>query len=607
MKKRRKKGNCSIEGGHPETYNNRWNRSYYSSFLLLLLLSIPLLLSLSLLSVEAFVLCPHKNNNHNNNNNNHQYHHHYQDLQTQRHYYQSNSNSNSNSNNRPVNCRQQGRGRQRFPTSHSFVASLSSHNRRDFLSQGGIGTSSTVLYFWPGRNDNYNDRPLSRYVDTVDHNYTLAETSQDYIDLRDGQRLVCVGDVHGDLWALQDFLELAGVYDRSRDIWIGGDTIVVQCGDVLDRGMEELACYELLSKLSHQAPLSGVNGGGKVILLIGNHEAMNALGQFQYVYENIDVNDSSGNSYSNSEHEHKIGVAVDEELQTPNWRIQYANNSPCRWACYEPGGLLSVSLLSNMKVAVRVGKTVIVHAGLRPSHLKEYGGIEGMNQLYRDWITLGYNNNNKNDDIYTTDSDCYDCSNHNHQNQNYQDNPVRYNHRGKYKDPRQAYVDAEKRQNYYRESIPNFLKSGGSGSSIVGPIWMRDYSSPHDQPPTDPTGKVQTMIDETLLLLDCDRMVMGHTIQQQINSVLQEKAWRIDVGASRGCASGHPEVLEIIANNNNNENSDTVSILTKGGGIQGREVTKIPASERSHGVVMTTVTATTTAAAAERGGFFLNI
>jgi len=100
---------------------------------------------------------------------------------------------------------------------------------------------------------------------------------------------------------------------------------------------------------------------------------------------------------------------------------------------------------------------------------------------------------------------------------------------------------------------------------------------------------------------------MGHTIQQQINSVLQEKAWRIDVGASRGCASGHPEVLEIIANNNNNENSDTVSILTKGGGIQGREVTKIPASERSHGVVMTTVTATTTAAAAERGGFFLNI
>ena len=203
MKKRRKKENCSIEGGHPEPYNNRWNRSYYSSFLLLLLLSIPLLLSLSLLSVEAFVLCPHKihNQNHNINNNNHHYHHHYQDLQTQRHYYQSNSNSNSdsNSNNRPVNCRQQGRarGRQRFPTSHSFVASLSSHNRRDFLSQGGIGTSSTVLYFWPGRNDNYNDRPLSRYVDTVDHNYTLAETSQDYIDLRDGQRLVCVGDVHG--------------------------------------------------------------------------------------------------------------------------------------------------------------------------------------------------------------------------------------------------------------------------------------------------------------------------------------------------------------------------------------------------------------------------
>jgi len=632
MEKRRRKRNCIIEGYH-ETYN-RWNRNYYtnlfgnssvSSFLLLLLLQllfIPLLLSL--LSVEAFVFFPHKSHNHNNNYN-HQYHHQYQDLQTQRHYYQSNSNSNSN--NRPVNCRRQqqrGQGRQQqlFPTSHSF-ASLSSHNRRDFLSQGGIGTStSTVLYFWPGRNDNYNDRPLSRYVDTVDQNYTLAETSEDYIDLRDGQRLVCVGDVHGDLWALQDFLELAGVYDRSKDIWVGGDTIVVQCGDVLDRGMEELACYELLSKLSHQAPLSGVNGGGKVILLIGNHEAMNALGQFQYVYENDNLNDGSGSgsSSSNSEHEHKIGIAVDDELQTPNWRIQYANNSPCRWACYEPGGLLSISLLSNMKVAVRVGKTVCVHAGLRPSHLKDYGGIEGMNQLFRDWITLGYNNNkNNNNNTYTTDSDCYDCSDHNHQNQNYNDNPVRYNHRGKYKDPRQPYLDAEKRQNYYRESMPNFLKGGSSSSSIVGPIWMRDYSSPHDHQPNDPTGKIQTMIDETLLLLDCDRMVMGHTIQQQINSVLNDKAWRIDVGASRGCASGHPEVLEIIANNSNKNNDncdnidsiDTVSILTKGGGIQGRVVTKIPASERSvggsGGDIGMAATATTTAAAAESGGFFLNI
>jgi len=72
--------------------------------------------------------------------------------------------------------------------------------------------------------------------------------------------------------------------------------------------------------------------------------------------------------------------------------------------------------------------------------------------------------------------------------------------------------------------------------------------------------------------------------------------------------------VEIIKNNDNGDNIDsidTVSILTKGGGIQGRVVTKIPASERSvggsGGDIGMAATATTTAAAAESGGFFLNI
>lgn len=442
-------------------------------------------------------------------------------------------------NRRHVDCR-----RQRTPSSSSPSASASSSqhqlqlhiNRRDIFSQ--ITATTSQLHFWPGRNDNYNDRPLSRYVDYVHQNYTLAETTEDYIDLRDNQRLICVGDVHGDLWALQDFLEISGVYDRRLDQWIGGDTIVVQCGDVLDRGVEELACYELLAKLSQQA----LHTGGKVILLIGNHEAMNAMGLFQYAINDI-------------EHERVIGIAVDEELDTPNWRIQYAKNQPSRWACYEPGGLLASSLLANMKVAIRVGRTVCVHAGLRPSHLKDNGGIEGMNKQFRDWITLANDGE-------------YDNNNYNIMNN---ENPVHYNHRGQYVDPnRQPFIDAEKRQTYYIESIPKFLKGG---PAAVGPIWMREYSTPHDQPPKDENGSTTRMIDETLCLLDCDRMVMGHTIQHKINCVLNGKAWRIDVGASRGCIGGTPEVLEVIHKTAGTAiDQDQVSILTSKG--------RIPAHER---------------------------
>lgn len=405
-------------------------------------------------------------------------------------------------------------------------------------------STSTSLYFFFKKNDegrSNGDFPLARYVD-VSANYTLAPTPEDYIDLHDGQRLVCVGDVHGDLRALQQFLETAQVYDTTTDSWCGGDTILVQCGDVLDRGVEELACYQLLSKLSQQA----VKQKGKVILLVGNHEAMNAMGLFQYAYSDI-------------EHERTIGVAVDATIggAQNKWRTQYVGNQPARWASYEPGGLLAHSLMRNMKVAIRVGRTVCVHAGLKPSHLKDHGGIEGMNAAFREWISLG-------DDICEGDH-CDAQEGIIHKN-----NPVIYNHHGQYPadTPRQPWIEAETRQTYYINSIPKFLAAGAGAS---GPIWMRDYSSPHDVPPTDPDGKIQDQLDETLTLLDADRMVMGHSIQQRINCALDGKAWRIDIGASRGCINGTPEVLEVVCRMGSSGDdgdggvaeTDEVSVLTK--------------------------------------------
>lgn len=47
-----------------------------------------------------------------------------------------------------------------------------------------------------------------------------------------------VGDVHGDLQKVLSCLEMAGVLaeDDGHIKWVGGDTTVVQLGDVLDRG-----------------------------------------------------------------------------------------------------------------------------------------------------------------------------------------------------------------------------------------------------------------------------------------------------------------------------------------------------------------------------------
>ena len=47
-----------------------------------------------------------------------------------------------------------------------------------------------------------------------------------------------VGDIHGDLQKALACLEMAGVLaeDEGHIRWVGGDTTVVQLGDVLDRG-----------------------------------------------------------------------------------------------------------------------------------------------------------------------------------------------------------------------------------------------------------------------------------------------------------------------------------------------------------------------------------
>lgn len=349
--------------------------------------------------------------------------------------------------------------------------------------------------------------------------YTLARTRDDYIHLHQNQRLVCIGDVHGDLTALKDFLELARVYDRQSDSWVGQDTILVQCGDILDRGSQELECYSLLSRLSRQAP---ENGGGKVVLLVGNHEVLNAMGLFQYAMDDL-------------EYEAKVAPKVDRKLGTPRWRKQYVQNQPARWASYEPGGLLAASLMANMKVAVQVGRTVCVHAGLRSSHLKEFGGIPGMNKAYREWIVSAGGPEN-----------------------------VDYNNYGSYSNPSQARAEAEKRQTHYINTIPKFLAGGISSDS---PIWMRDYSSPRDSAPKNPHA--QLMIDEALAVVDADRLVMGHTIQRQINGALDGKAWRVDVGASRGCLAGTPEVLEVTRDPATGR--ELVSILTKDGSLKAEE------------------------------------
>lgn len=56
------------------------------------------------------------------------------------------------------------------------------------------------------------------------------------------RRRPAVGDLHGDMPKALRCLKLAGVIDVVNDeaVWTGGNTVVVQLGDVLDRGDAEI-------------------------------------------------------------------------------------------------------------------------------------------------------------------------------------------------------------------------------------------------------------------------------------------------------------------------------------------------------------------------------
>jgi hypothetical protein len=93
-----------------------------------------------------------------------------------------------------------------------------------------------------------------------------------------GNRVVAIGDLHADPEAAQTTLRIAGLMDEQGH-WTGGTSVLIQTGDVTDKGPSSSGVAKLLSRLQLEAPKSG----GKVIGVLGNHEMMNWTGDWRGV------------------------------------------------------------------------------------------------------------------------------------------------------------------------------------------------------------------------------------------------------------------------------------------------------------------------------------
>jgi hypothetical protein len=176
------------------------------------------------------------------------------------------------------------------------------------------------------------------------------------------KRIVAFGDVHGDLEVTRSALRLAGAID-SDDRWIGGELIVVQTGDQLDRGNDEQAILDLFEKLRVEAAAAG----GAYYALLGNHELMNVRGDLRYVTEGgfADFED-----------------AVKYEVDDP--RLEgFEPHQRARMAALLPGGPYA-RLLAQRNVILVLGDNVFVHGGVLPSHVAY--GIDRINSEAKDWL-----------------------------------------------------------------------------------------------------------------------------------------------------------------------------------------------------------------------------
>jgi len=176
------------------------------------------------------------------------------------------------------------------------------------------------------------------------------------------ERIVAIGDLHGDVAATRTALRLAGAID-DKDHWSGGRLVVVQTGDQLDRGDDEPDILDLLERLASEA--SAV--GGALYALNGNHEVMNVQGDFRYVTD--DGFRDFGSAPPNEAHEREIrGLPNDQQG---------------RAAAFLPGGGVA-RRLAKRPVVLQVGANVFVHGGVLEQHV-DYG-LGRMNSELQQWM-----------------------------------------------------------------------------------------------------------------------------------------------------------------------------------------------------------------------------
>lgn len=332
--------------------------------------------------------------------------------------------------------------------------------------------------------------------------------------LKAPERLIAIGDIHGDMDLMLTSLRIGGLIEKmpDKDIntvtleykdysthyykWVGGNTVVIQVGDQVDRCRPYLdkSCNETHTTFEDEASDEKILNfftdlhkiailhGGAVYSLLGNHELRNAMGLYDYV------------SYLGLKEYTPNGEKVDDK-----WRGEH----------FKRGKRLSNFMACTRSSIMIVGKFMFVHGGFIETLILE---AENYKTLYKEDL----------------ESDKTNMIKHlNKLVQIWLQNP-----------------------NLYSKDVHNLINGINSPFLVRGLGYIPPNLSMNNQ-------KCKN-VKEVLDYFNIKGMVIGHTpqITKGINTTCSKSIYRVDVASSKAfehiiddlktSKTREPQVLEIL-------------------------------------------------------------
>ena len=185
-------------------------------------------------------------------------------------------------------------------------------------------------------------------------------------------RIVAVGDLHGDYSAWRDIASAAGIVN-ARGRWAAGEATLVQVGDIADRGPNTLAIIRDIRRLGREARAAG----GRVIVLVGNHEVMNVIGDLRYVTPAEFAAFADRRSIDRRERlyqQRRAGIEAaaravpgSANLKPDEVKAAWLRETPLGWVehrlAWSPNGEVG-RWVASLPAVVRIGGTLFAHGGL---------------------------------------------------------------------------------------------------------------------------------------------------------------------------------------------------------------------------------------------------